>query len=356
MTLSLRKEIRLETVNDDLIPPTCQTPDIPPSTIDWPLEIVAIVLDFLPQHRVYPFLSLSKGVNYIAKQRLLRQVYVLDRDRKPLLHDAVDELIHWLFLTRSQFLDLMETKSEWPGKLVFLEYFTEEEPIDDDHKAIKERIQPADFVVVESKEHSVFMPNEVKRMYMSTPLDSPHLAQATIAGRRELSPTLTKIRVDSLQLVDDVQGVDGCIDLSSVKQLSLVHIQSYDMPQQVASQFDRLEDLFVASIKTIPLDVQYFPQTVKRLVIQGLDARFQNSLIKVGYRFKLLLEYLELCDGTASQNWPRPITLNCHSNTPIPYDAFNFDKLKLYVCFGEVYHIEQHLGKQPAFECINNYG
>ena len=355
MTLSLLKEIPLETVNDDLILPTCQTQETPRSTIDWPLEILAIVLDFLPQHRVYPFLSLSKGVNYIAEQRLLRQVYVLDRDRKPLLNDEVDELIHWLFLTRSQFLDLMETKSERPGKLVYLEYFTGEEPIGDDHETIKERIQPAEFVILESKEHSVFMPNEVKRMYTSTPLNSPYLARVTIAGRRELSPALTKIKVDSLQLVDDVQGIDGCIDLSSVKQLSLVHIQSYDMPQQVASQFTKLEDLFVASIKTIPLDVQYFPQTVKRLVIQGLDARFQNSLIKVGYRFKLLLEYLELCDGATSQNWPRPITLNRHGNTPIPHDAFNFDKLKLYVCFGEVYHIEQHLDKQPAFERINNY-
>lgn len=59
------------------------------------------MLDFLLQHHVYPFLSLSKGVIYIARYRLFRQVYVLEY-HDSILH-VIKDLLCWLVITRRQF-------------------------------------------------------------------------------------------------------------------------------------------------------------------------------------------------------------------------------------------------------------
>lgn len=312
------------------------------SFADLPLEILAIVLDYLPQHHVYRFLSLSKGVNYFARRRLLRQVYVLARGR-PVLHNHNKDLVQWLFVSCTQFKMLIEQKFEWPGKLVQFERLTMR-LID-----IQERCAPAE--IVNCNEYRVFIP---RLPVLHTTV--PWLAQLKLIGPHTYEPIPVKLRVDKLLVWGDARGIDDCIDLSSVKQLSLV--DAYDNFEgniyNLATQLSGLEDLFIRQSNLKSRMLQNFPKTIKRLVVNDV----QGDPIYRVMRFWGLLEYLEIGTGACLDNWPRPIRLPNSLFTDTYeqwYPSGSFPRLKLLVRGGKVYAKKYPSGEYQKFRLIAGY-
>ncbi|CAN3371974.1 hypothetical protein DIURU_002515 [Diutina rugosa] len=211
--------------------------EVSPS-VRLPLEIVATVLEFLPQHRVHPFLSLSKGVDYIAKQRLFHQVYVLGPDEEPLLHDSIDDLKHWSYLSQSQFLHLMRIKFKWPGEITIIE-----SPRWNDQllHAIINHLKPAK-VSFRITSPTSSAPQEFFVNYRSV-MSTPHLYQVVLV-EIELESTPTKVRVDSLVIVGNVKGIRGCFDISVVKHFSVRNAQhvGVDNVFHYAPEFSTLRD------------------------------------------------------------------------------------------------------------------
>lgn len=312
--------------------------------IEWPLELIAIILDYLPQHQVYPFLSLSKGVDFIAKQRLFRQVYVFQYF-KPFLHDAVDELLHWLFLTSSQLLHLMRHKAKWPGKVVMFDGIPWEEKV---FNAIKRHLEPAEIIIpkaLDSFDNYI----DIKATQLPTSFDvAPHLARVTLVGSFfivTLASLVAKVKVDNLLIFGAVKGIGGCIELSSVKQLSVVNaFVSNDDGNifNMASQLNNLQDLYIAMCNLDRVRLDQFPKTIKRLAIRKSSC--QNYCDRLVAHFGQLLEYLEFACKSHDHNWPRRlVTTNSKYNGYRLSGICDFPKLKLFVDGDRVYEIDRVL-------------
>lgn len=310
-----------------------QSPTTP--VFDLPLELVAKVLDFLPQHQVYPFLSLSKGVNFIATQRLLRRVVVLKEGVKPFLHDVVDELYHWLFLTNTQYRHLLRHNDKWPGQVIIYDQLSVTaigvllNPAENFYPDMfKSRIE--NFCSVIIKPPTVFVDPGVNREF--------HLAWLTLIEVGPFDPLATKFRVDNLLIFGNVRGIEGCINLSLVKQLSLVgaFCKEHDDIYQIVPKFTGLKDLFIAETNGLTIRLHTFPQTVRRLVLNWPYAHEDNAI-----HFRSLLEYLELGRSYEDQNWPRRLTTQ-HSFVLAPsLVAETFPRLKTFVRDSVVYIINR---------------
>lgn len=316
------------------------------TAFDLPLEILAIVLDLLPQHRVYPFLSLSKDVDRCAKKRLLRQVYVLKRGDKPLLHDAVEDLWYWLFLTDTQFLHLMRHEVKWPGQTVIMEMCWFGSQLT---KLIEEHVKPAEVIHTGDVYYMDSTPPRNKVSLILKSWTTPHLARLTIDDYATIEPIPVKLKVDSLQLFGDVRGLDGCIDLSSVKQLSIVNAESDKDGNiyKLAPHFTNLRDLQITEQGITSFDLGTFPKTIKRLVIS-----WSYALDYDARPFEQLLEYFEICEGARSQSWPRRLLTVSHDPFLFGPTLYMFPKLKLVVHYDVVYRINRILGEY-APERIN---
>lgn len=308
--------------------------------MDFPLEILVMILDCLPQHRVYPFLSLSKGVNHIANQRLFRQVYVLTRGAKPLLHDAVDELLQWLYLTESQFLHLMRYQDKWHGRLVIFEWPQWSEPV---FNAIKKHLLLAEVVIPKPMNA-----RNSHKFIISLPIVS-RLASITLEGPIVLEPVSIKLKVDSLRILGDVKGIKDYIDLSSVRQISLIDAYAEEDGNiyQLAQQLVRLENLLIAE-NYRQERLQCFPTTVKKLVyLCDLQSNIE------AFPFQMLLEYLELDKFCQRYYWPRRLLNGIKDPSDWPIVPALFPRLKVFVVRGEVYKINRLLGEYFSTEKIN---
>lgn len=313
-----------------------------------PVEIIARVLDFLPQHRVYPFLSLSKAIDRIAKRRLFRKVFVLEGDSKPLLHDAIDELLHWLYLTEAQFLYLMEIELEWPGRYVHIETYFLNDTLTE---AIKKHLLPAE--VVFHRDFAYATTHVTKASQLSA--SSPHVTRLLLEGPLTLEPMATKLVVDQLWISNNVKGVHGCIDLSSVKQLTLDHAlcDDDDNIYKLAAHLTNLEDLELSEENFRKSDFDRFPKIVKRVFLS--EVYYERYKYKeVTEPFQLLLEYIELSQK-CEPGYPQRHLSVAKSNTDLLIDYRKYPKLKLFVHRDAVFKVCRVLGEYYKCEQINEY-
>lgn len=316
------------------------------TSLTLPVEIIARVLDFLPQHRVYPFLSLSKAIDRIAKRRLFRKVFVLEENSKPLLHDAIDELLHWLYLTEAQFLYLMEIEFEWPGKYVHIETCLWKDSL---KGAIKKHLLPAEVVSYRCSIAYVTKASQLSTL-------SPHITRLLLEGPLTLEPMATKLVVDHLWIRKNVKGVHGCIDLSSVKQLTLGHAlcDDDDNIYKLAAHLTNLEDLELREKNFEKSYFDRFPKIVKRVFLPYCyDDRYEYE--KVTEPFQLLLEYIELSQKCEPLCYPQRHLSVAKSNTGLLIDYQKYPKLKLFVRRDAVFKVCRVLGEYYKCEQINEY-
>lgn len=344
--------------------------------IELPLEIIAIVLDYLPQHRVYPFLSLSKGIDYIAKQRLFRKVYVVNNYSRPFLHDANDDLLHWLYLTNDQFFRLMRLGFKWPGETVFIQEHSWKTLV---FEAIKKHLHPAEVTIVKKYKEDVVIPSTTQILEQSllTSFNThPHLARLSLVRRRFIEPTPVKLKVDALSVFGIVGGISGCIDLSSVKQLSLVDAYSTDGGNiySIANQMELLKDLYVAQSNLSSDMFSKFVPYVRRLALYDpamvqirttylgvtenieLTEEMLKCVFDCAKHFRMLLQYFEFGNGPQTQNWPRPLTKRANINYACLDKYFEngeFPKLKICVVESGVYIIDRILGEYNLAKLSN---
>lgn len=294
-----------------------------------PLEIIGIILEYLTQQDVYPFLSLSKSVNYVARARLLRQVYVLPEGQVPNLHESNKDLKLWLMITTNQFIMIVETFLKWPGKVVVLD-----QPLFSKSliAKIKEKVAPAQLLVVNKismRPNSMFdhlqtikaINEEVLKQLSSKANTSftfsptvakEHLSRLTLVGPSfEFSKLHTKLDVDCLEIFGEVNGIDEFINLGSIRQLTVASAcVKYNLTvYQLASQFTQLKDLCIAGSFFGSQFIPAFPKTLQRLVVHWITGFPTPWTISSGTsHYKAELTYLEICLGTnfPTNTWPRP--------------------------------------------------
>lgn len=318
-----------------------------------PVEIIARILDFLPQHRVYPFLSLSKSVNHVAKERLFRQVYVCHAD--PFLDDAVDELLYWLFLSRRQFIHLMRLQAKLPARKVFIDTVLQppvlHEPL---LEAIKRHLAPAEVVVVvEGNIRGNYPYFNITSVVPKPPWKDPYVSRLTLKGIVTF-PIANKVRVDSLLMIDGVVNIAGGVDLLSVKQLSIVKCYDHKPGNiyKIASRLVNLRELLIDDDKFFAAEDNNnpFPPTVKRLVYHWPSDQYTHPFAE---HFLELLEYLETSEAERHPFWPRMFrsvegVADGHKD-----ELYKFRKLKLFVKYGAVYAIDRVLGEYYSHQQIN---
>lgn len=318
-----------------------------------PVEIIARILDFLPQHRVYPFLSLSKSVNHVAKERLFRQVYVCRGD--PFLDDAVDELLHWLFLTRRQFIHLMRLKVKLPARKVFIDTVLQPPVLHDSLlEAIKRHLAPAEVVVVvegniRGNEPYFDIPSVVPK----PPWKYPYVSRLTLKCI-STHPVKVKVKVDSLLMINGVTDIAEGIDLLSVKQLSIVKCYDHKPGNiyKIASRLVNLRELLIDDDEFFAAEDNNnpFPPTVKRLVYHWPSDQYTHPFAE---HFLELLEYLETSEADHHPFWPRMFRRVEHDNDGYNDELYKFRKLKLFVKYGAVYAIDRVLGEYYLHQQIN---
>lgn len=334
----------------EIIEPEINEP--PPEIIELPLEILARVLDFLPQHHVYPFLSLSKGVNHIARYRLFRQVYVLEY-HNPILHDVIEDLLCWLVLTRRQFHILLSSEFPWPGKLLIIETsWRHHEPV----SAIRARFAPADVRFTKRILGADSIPYEDQIVVLpptSTTAADVRLSRLTLVGPSLCDPLAVTVKVDCLLVVGEVFAIERCIDIPSIKQLTLISAFSNlgDDIYGLASQLSSLKDLFVAESPLTPDMLSEFPTNIRRLVLSNTT---RTAPVDCCSRFRLLLEYLELGERVYFENWPRVIRRRSSASSAglLPLSAWfrkeDFPRLLICVYDHEAYTFKRVRGEWQA--------
>lgn len=326
-----------------------------PTIMDWPWEIITQVLDLLPQHHIYPLLSLSKNADYYAKRRLFRQVYVI-RLTLPLLHDDIEELTRWLFLAYPQLDHLLESGYKWPGKLVLIQSeFPENKPAMD---AVTMRLKPARVIPV--KYINTLNRGQPFRALIPIPqlpnsvTDVVRLSRLTLVGPHCYEPVPIKLEVDNLSVVGFVRGIEECIELSSVKQLSLVH--AYGKTEgniyAVAAGLTALKDLFICQPCLKPSMMKKFPKTVRQLVLKEIKIEPFACVS----RFRKLLEYFEYGNYPLTENWPRPLRYTCSvSLQTLSFPKSYMPRLKWIVSDNTVYHVQPTSGNWLKFKVVNKY-
>ena len=316
---------------------------------DLPLEILARVLDFLPQHHVYPFLSLSKGVDHIAKLRLFRQVYVIDFG-KPFLHDYIEDLICWLVFSGSQFNTLLQSDFKWPGKLLLIGMLSVKTPCKD----VRKRFKPAKVVFFRRIQDFGEAPYDIQ---LSNPklFTTQSLSRLTLVGGASYEFPPYKLRVDNLLVFGNFRKIAECIDLSSVKQLSLVNAVNNSDTNicRLAAQLTSLQDLFISQPSLHQSIMKHFPKTIKRLVLNDVT----HAPLSCVEPFQLLLTYLEIGNGAHYENWPRPLQKCFSMKKPqkVYFEKGHLPKLKMYVYFHQVFVKRPSSGNRQYYTMINDF-
>lgn len=332
-------------------PDTSETDIFEPEGFELPLEILARVLDFLPQHHVYPFLSLSRGVNYIARYRLFRQVYVLEY-HDPILHDVIEDLLCWLVITRRQFHILLRSEFTWPGKLLIIETsWRHQEPV----SAIRTRFAPADVRFTKRILDDDSIPYEDQIVVLPPPSKTTtdvRLSRLTLVGLSLCDSLAVTVKVDCLLVVGKVYNIERCIDIPSIKQLTLISaFTNLDDIYGVASQLSSLKDLFVAESPLTPDMLSDFPTNIRRLVLSNTT---RTAPVDCCSRFRRLLEYLELGERVYFENWPRVIRRRSSASSAglLPLSAWfhkeDFPRLLMCVYDHEAYTFKRVLGEWQA--------
>lgn len=329
-------------------------PLFPSSTIELPIEIIGHVLEFLPQHRVYPFLSLSKGINYIARQRLLKRVYVMLPGTKPLLDDVNEELWRWLFLTQAQFHKLLRLDYWWSGEKVMIDSPTWEFKF---KGKLMVHLLPILLGTVRkvldytASEFNNFLRacRPIPRFFPLLNLSS-HQSLLTLVGTITYVPLPVKLKVTSLTIFHEVNDVAEVVDLASVKQLSVVKAFNNDKDNilNVADQLTSLRDLHLYQ-ENMDFDLSKFPKSIRRFVCNHI-----HWVTMIEELFAPLLEYLEVTPEAYEENWPRVLKQRPSKfESPPQLDKSKFPKLKVLVCGDSVHTIDRILGEWVYTEYFN---
>ena len=317
------------------------------TTLNLPLEIMADIFNLLPQHRVYPFLSLSRSINNLVYHRLLRKVFVLKKGYSPLLVDDIEELFEWLYFSEAQFLHIQSTGRPWPALVTII----------DVHKRhFRANDTMAQFA---GPDRTYFTYHEIKATTLlkfvveSVPTTLPYLSRLTVTEGIEVEPLAKKIRVDNLLIEGEVVDIDQWVDLSSVKQLSLVcaYRPEPDNIYYAARQLTNLQDLFVADNGTHIPKFKKFPRTIKRLVLS-----WSRVTDFAAVRFAEHLEYLEIGLGAGHENWPRRFVAEAHVPVKCRYMyERTFPKLKFYVNHGLMFRVDRAEDGTITHTPLNKY-
>ena len=317
------------------------------TTLNLPLEIMADIFNLLPQHRVYPFLSLSRSINNLVYHRLLRKVFVLKKGYSPLLVDDIEELFEWLYFSEAQFLHIQSTGRPWPALVTII----------DVHKRhFRANDTMAQFA---GPDRTYFTYHEIKATTLlkfvveSVPTTLPYLSRLTVTEGIEVEPLAKKIRVDNLLIEGEVVDIDQWVDLSSVKQLSLVcaYRPEPDNIYYAARQLTNLQDLFVADNGTHIPKFKKFPRTIKRLVLS-----WSRVTDFAAVRFAEHLEYLEIGLGAGHENWPRRFVAEAHVPVKCRYMyERTFPKLKFYVNHGLMFRVDRAADGTVTHTPLNKY-
>lgn len=319
---------RVEALESVLSMRTLPNPSAP-CTLLLPLEIIGLILDNLTQRDVYPFLSLSRGINYVARARLLRQVCVVAEGQVPNLHESNEDLKLWLMLTTHQFFMIVELIKSWPGVTVVLHQPQFSQAL---VNKIKDKVAPAEVIVVDSisirpngmleRLQTVKASNEdalrqlnsdVDTSIMLTPeVATEHLSRLTLVGPSIEIPKLhSKLDVDCLEIFGEVNGIDQFLNLGAIRQLTVASAcVKYNLTiYQLAPQFKSLRDLCLAGSFFGSQFIPAFPDTLRRLVVHWITGFPTPWTISSGAsHYKAELAYLEICLGTSfpTNTWPRP--------------------------------------------------
>ena len=256
-----------------------------------------------------------------------------------------DELQQWLLLPRRQYEQIIQNHAEWPSRVVLC-------PMDPQGEAswyLDDRIPVHKFWLHPNNGGEVCA--------IRLPLRSnQHLSRLALYSYTFDGSVSTNHRVDSLQLNGLHPHLDRVIDLSSVKQLSVlarVNIEVFEY----ASKFTLLKDLFVRGL-VAPEDIEAFSKTVTRLVFL-IDSQIDLKFVEIVAKFSLLT-YFEVTTSVGSFNWPRIWCQLDMWRAARPFisiilrafEKYQFEQLKTLVIFNYPFRIVRREGIWVATEDI----
>ncbi|CAN3371948.1 hypothetical protein DIURU_002540 [Diutina rugosa] len=268
-----------------------------------PFDIVLKIFLYLPKNLVLTLLRpqpdhphtgiVRRPVNAQIKRWLFSHIYVHDSMFRPVLNWHNEELQQWLVLSKAQLEHLNFSGFEWPS----CQMLTTEGVFVRWHGRVS-RISTTSstrgwVTTTFSQIPWAINPNMI-------PSDTGlHLTRLALIGYNVILTTPeVKHRVDSLQLEGRHPGIAHVIDLSSVKQLTVLTLTGEVFDH--AGEFTSLTDLFVLIDAH---NVTAFSATVRRLVL--VTGRSDvNRAASLAANFKLLT-YCELTRTVMSFNWPR---------------------------------------------------
>ena len=224
-----------------------------PKNLVW--DVLNSSNQFLPEFNP-PHISEPWYRRLEIERWLLSLVYVY-RDFEPSLNWYNDELQRWLLLSKSQYGEIIHQCVEWPYGVVL---FLGSRFVLLNHTRNRRRTIRADqYWLHPDKGGNVCA--------IGLPLRSnQHFSRLTLDSYTFDGSVSTNHRVDSLQLNGRHPHLDRVIDLSSVKQLSVLTPRRNGIKVfEYASKFTLLKDLFVYS-PVAPEIIEAFSKTVTRLV------------------------------------------------------------------------------------------
>ncbi|MCH0629473.1 hypothetical protein JNB11_05825 [Kocuria palustris] len=289
-----------------------------------PSELIEEIFRLLPKNVAWDVLHSSNltlpifnppGVNRLwyrslkIKRWLLRQVYVYAYDLEVRFNWFNDELKWWLVLSERKYELMLDQRVEWPYTVVLC-------PMPRPRYNKKLLIDPKG--TIRAGQYWLHPNNGVDICAIGLPLRSnQHLSRLTLATYTFNDSVSTSHRVDSLQLNGRHPHLDRVIDLSSVKQLTVLTSQNVDAEVfNHAPKFTLLKDLFVGNVARLE-SFTVFSNTVSRLVVWGSYAYNYRNVAKTSLRFSLLT-YLEVTFYKDRFNWPR---IWCQRSKRSPTDS-----------------------------------
>ena len=314
-----------------------------PKNLVW--DVLNSSNQFLPEFNP-PHISEPWYRRLEIERWLLSLVYVY-RDFEPSLNWYNDELQRWLLLSKSQYGEIIHQCVEWPYGVVL---FLGSRFVLLNHTRNRRRTIRADqYWLHPDKGGNVCA--------IGLPLRSnQHFSRLTLDSYTFDGSVSTNHRVDSLQLNGLHPHLDRVIDLSSVKQLSVlarVNIEVFEY----ASKFTLLKDLFVRGL-VAPEDIEAFSKTVTRLVFL-IDSQIDLKFVEIVAKFSLLT-YFEVTTSVGSFNWPRIWCQLDMWRAARPFisiilrafEKYQFEQLKTLVIFNYPFRIVRREGIWVATEDI----
>lgn len=268
-----------------------------------PFDIVLEIFLYLPKNLALALLRpqldhphtgiVRRPVKGQIKRWLFSHIYVHDSMFHPVLNWHNEELLQWLVLSKAQLEHLNVSGFEWPS----CQMLTTEGVFVRWHGRVS-RISTTSLTRGWVTSNFSQIPWAINPNMI--PSDTGlNLARLALIGYSAILTTPeVRHRVDSLQLEGRHPGIADVIDLSSVKQLTVLTLMGDVFDH--ASEFTLLTDLFVLIDAH---NVTAFSATVQRLVLVTgrLDVSRAASLAA---NFNLLT-YCELTRTVMSFNWPR---------------------------------------------------